>query len=77
MHKPQPHGNSTFHGPGGPTPLLQIHDATVVKNGTRVLDRISLAVREGEPNANDTHVQKNVLVVGAFPIVGSNGQLFV
>jgi iron complex transport system ATP-binding protein len=33
------------------TPLLTIHDATVRKNHTRVLDRISLSVQEGEHTA--------------------------
>ena len=35
----------------GATPLLQLHDATVRKNHTPVLDRISLTVREGEHTA--------------------------
>ncbi|MFA5111566.1 MAG: ATP-binding cassette domain-containing protein [Desulfobaccales bacterium] len=33
------------------TALLQIQDATVVKNGNRVLDRITLTIREGEHTA--------------------------
>jgi iron complex transport system ATP-binding protein len=33
--------------PGPSPPLLQIQDATVVKNRTRVLDRINLTIREG------------------------------
>ena len=37
--------------PGGGTPLLKIHDATVVKGHTRVLDSISLTIREGEHTA--------------------------
>ncbi len=37
--------------PDASPPLLQIQDATVVKNGARVLDRLSLAVREGEHTA--------------------------
>ena len=41
--------------PGHPhrrgTPLLQIQDATVVKNRTRVLDRITLTIQEGEHTA--------------------------
>ena len=36
---------------GTPPPLLQIQDATVVKNRTRVLDRINLTIREGEHTA--------------------------
>jgi iron complex transport system ATP-binding protein len=32
-------------------PLLQLQDATVVKNRTRVLDRINLTIREGEHTA--------------------------
>jgi len=39
--------NQSFQG----APLLELHDATVRKNGTRVLDRISLTVREGEHTA--------------------------
>ena len=35
----------------GEIPLLQIQDATVVKNRTRVLDRINLTIREGEHTA--------------------------
>ncbi len=35
----------------GGTPLLAIHHATVVKDHTRVLDRISLSIREGEHTA--------------------------
>ena len=35
----------------GGTPLLKIQDATVVKNRTRVLDRINLTIREGEHTA--------------------------
>ena len=35
----------------GAAPLLQIQDATVVKNRTRVLDRINLTIREGEHTA--------------------------
>jgi iron complex transport system ATP-binding protein len=39
-------------GRGGPqAPLLKIQDASVVKNRTRVLDRISLSIREGEHTA--------------------------
>jgi iron complex transport system ATP-binding protein len=34
-----------------PAALLQLRDATVVKNSTRVLDRISLTIREGEHTA--------------------------
>jgi iron complex transport system ATP-binding protein len=37
----------SLHG----APLLTIQDATVVKNGNRVLDRISLTIREGEHTA--------------------------
>jgi iron complex transport system ATP-binding protein len=37
--------------PGLPAPLLQLQDATVVKNRTRVLDRINLTIREGEHTA--------------------------
>ena len=41
--------------PGRPhrsgTPLLQLQDATVVKNRTRVLDRINLTIKEGEHTA--------------------------
>ena len=37
--------------PGTQPPLLKIHDATVIKNSTRVLDRISLTIREGEHTA--------------------------
>jgi iron complex transport system ATP-binding protein len=37
--------------PRSEIPLLTIHDATVRKNSTRVLDRISLTVREGEHTA--------------------------
>jgi iron complex transport system ATP-binding protein len=36
---------------GGATPLLAMHDASVVKDHTRVLDRISLSIREGEHTA--------------------------
>jgi iron complex transport system ATP-binding protein len=36
---------------GTSPPLLQIQDATVVKNRTRVLDRINLTIREGEHTA--------------------------
>ncbi len=32
-------------------PLLQLHEATVVKNGARVLDSISLIIRDGEHSA--------------------------
>ena len=42
------------HQPGhsGPqAPLLKIQDATVVRNRTRVLDRINLTIREGEHTA--------------------------
>jgi iron complex transport system ATP-binding protein len=42
MHKDQ-----SSHG----GPLLQLRDATVVKNTTRVLDGISLTIREGEHTA--------------------------
>ncbi len=42
MHAPQSHDR---------TPLLQIRDATVVKNSNRVLDRITLTIREGEHTA--------------------------
>ncbi len=35
----------------GTLPLLQLDDATVVKNGNRVLDRITLTIREGEHSA--------------------------
>ncbi len=42
MHTPQSHDR---------TPLLQIQDATVVKNSNRVLDRITLTIREGEHTA--------------------------
>jgi iron complex transport system ATP-binding protein len=42
-------GHSTRDGT--PPPLLQIQDATVVKNRTRVLDRINLTIREGEHTA--------------------------
>ncbi|MCK9375135.1 MAG: ATP-binding cassette domain-containing protein [Syntrophobacterales bacterium] len=42
MHTPQSHDR---------TPLLQIRDATVVKNSNRVLDRITLTIREGEHTA--------------------------
>ena len=37
--------------PGVGTPLLTLHDATVVKDHTRVLDGISLSIREGEHTA--------------------------
>jgi len=37
--------------PGGGNPLLELHDATVVKDHTRVLDSISLSIREGEHTA--------------------------
>jgi iron complex transport system ATP-binding protein len=36
---------------GSPAPLLQLQAATVVKNHTRVLDRINLTIREGEHTA--------------------------
>jgi iron complex transport system ATP-binding protein len=36
---------------GTSPPLLQIQDATVLKNRTRVLDRITLTIREGEHTA--------------------------
>ena len=39
------------HRDGTSPPLLQIQDATVVKNRTRVLDRINLTVTEGEHTA--------------------------
>ena len=39
--------DQSFHRP----PLLTIQDATVVKNGNRVLDRINLTIREGEHTA--------------------------
>jgi iron complex transport system ATP-binding protein len=37
-------------GPNG-APLLKLQDATVVKNGTRVLDGLTLEIREGEHTA--------------------------
>ncbi|MHB9072494.1 MAG: ABC transporter ATP-binding protein [Desulfobaccales bacterium] len=37
--------------PEAGTSLLQLHDATVVKDHTRVLDSISLSIREGEHTA--------------------------
>lgn len=37
--------------PGDGNPLLELHDATVVKDHTRVLDSISLSIREGEHTA--------------------------
>ena len=39
------------HPDRGGAPLLQIQDATVVKNRNRVLDRINLTIREGEHTA--------------------------
>jgi iron complex transport system ATP-binding protein len=49
-----PHTSRPDHQPGysGPqAPLLKIQDATVVRNRTRVLDRINLTIREGEHTA--------------------------
>jgi iron complex transport system ATP-binding protein len=41
----------TGRTPGDGAPLLKIHGATVVKDHTRVLDGISLSIREGEHTA--------------------------
>jgi iron complex transport system ATP-binding protein len=51
MQTDQPHGNPTSPSPADRTPLLRIQDATVVKNRTRVLDRITLEIPEGEHTA--------------------------
>lgn len=48
MKPDQPYGATTS---GLRAPLLKIQDATVVKNRTRVLDRINLTIREGEHTA--------------------------
>jgi iron complex transport system ATP-binding protein len=71
---------SSGHPHQGETPLLQIQDATVVKNSTRVLDRISLTIREGEhtailgPNGAGKSSLIRLIAHLDYPLARANGK---
>jgi iron complex transport system ATP-binding protein len=60
-------------------PLLAIQDATVVKNQTRVLDRINLTIREGEhtgilgPNGAGKSSLIRLIAHQDYPLAHANG----
>ena len=61
-------------------PVLQLTNATVVRNGTPVLDAVSLTVRAGEhtailgPNGSGKTTLINLLTLDAYPLAPQNGQ---
>jgi iron complex transport system ATP-binding protein len=61
-------------------PVLELCDATVVRNGTAILDAVTLAVRAGEhtailgPNGAGKTTLINLLTLDAYPIARGNGQ---
>lgn len=63
-----------------PEPLLQLHDATVVKGGVRVLDRLSLTIHEGEhtailgPNGAGKTTLVNLLTLEDRPLAAPDGR---
>ena len=61
-------------------PVLQLTNATVVRNGAAVLDAMSLTVRSGEhtailgPNGSGKTTLINLLTLDAYPMASANGQ---
>ncbi|MGE0450899.1 MAG: ABC transporter ATP-binding protein [Vicinamibacterales bacterium] len=61
-------------------PLLQLNDATVVKGGVRVLDRLSLTIRKGEhtailgPNGAGKTTLINLLTLEDRPLASPSGE---
>ncbi len=57
-------------------PLLQLHEATVVRDGRPILDRISLAIAEGEhtaiigPNGSGKSTLIALLTLQVYPLAG-------
>ena len=60
-------------------PILELHDATVVKDDRRVLDRLSLTIHEGEhtailgPNGAGKSVLVSLLTHAERPLARTNG----
>jgi iron complex transport system ATP-binding protein len=61
------------------TPLLEIHDASVVLGGSRILDGLSLTIRSGEhtailgPNGAGKSTLMKLLTLQIYPFASSNG----
>src|SRR5215831_18363407 len=60
-------------------PVLELHDATVVKGGTRALDGMTLTISQGEhtaivgPNGAGKTTLINVLTRDEYPLRRANG----
>src|SRR5262249_26143702 len=63
----------------GSAPVLELADATVVRSGTRVLDRVSLTIHAGEhtailgPNGAGKSSLIRLLTLEDYPLAGRNG----
>jgi iron complex transport system ATP-binding protein len=61
--------------------VLQLSDATVVRNGTTILDAVTMSVRTGEhtailgPNGAGKTTLINLLTLDAYPLTPANGQV--
>jgi iron complex transport system ATP-binding protein len=61
------------------TPLLEIHDASVVLGATRALDGLTLTIRTGEhtailgPNGSGKSTLMKLLTLQLYPLAGANG----
>jgi iron complex transport system ATP-binding protein len=60
-------------------PILELSDATVVKDGRRVLDGVSLTIRDGEhtaivgPNGAGKSILVSLLTLEQRPLAPTNG----
>src|SRR5580765_2699198 len=60
-------------------PVLELHDATVVLGGARVLDALTLTIREGEhaailgPNGAGKSTLIKLLTLQLYPLMTANG----
>ena len=60
-------------------PMLELTDATVIRGGTRVLDRLSMTIQEGEhaailgPNGAGKSSLLRLLMLDDYPLAGDNG----
>jgi iron complex transport system ATP-binding protein len=79
MNTGQPYEPTIFGPSGSQKPLLTLHDATVVKNGNRVLDGITLTIREGEhtailgPNGAGKSTLIRLLAHQDYPLAHADG----